>query len=106
MTSLTAKGLLMCGMALALVACAGSRSSSPTAPDGMTAARSGDGAVSAKDADPADPKPQDGEEKVTICHVPPGNPENAHDITIGASAVPAHLANHEGDHVGPCSPPA
>ena len=31
--------------------------------------------------------------KVTICHIPPGNPENAHEITVGASAVPAHLAH-------------
>jgi ABC-type sugar transport system substrate-binding protein len=35
----------------------------------------------------------DPEEKVTICHIPPGNPENAHEITVGASAVPAHLAH-------------
>ena len=33
------------------------------------------------------------EEKVTVCHVPPGNPANAHFITIGASAVPAHTEN-------------
>ena len=32
-------------------------------------------------------------EKVTICHIPPGNPENAHLITVGAPAVPAHLAH-------------
>jgi hypothetical protein len=47
------------------------------------------------------------QEKVTICHIPKGNPSNAHDITVGASAVPAHLAH--GDTVGPCvtgpSPP-
>jgi hypothetical protein len=43
-----------------------------------------------------------GVEKVTICHVPPGNPENAHTITIGEPAVKHHLANHEGDHIGPC----
>ncbi len=43
----------------------------------------------------------DPEEKVTICHIPPGNPENAHTITVGASAVPAHIANH-GDSVGEC----
>jgi hypothetical protein len=30
------------------------------------------------------------EPKITICHVPPGNPENAHLITIGQSAWPAH----------------
>jgi len=43
-----------------------------------------------------------GEDKVTICHIPPGNPENAHTIVVGASAVPAHVENH-GDSVGECS---
>lgn len=40
------------------------------------------------------------EDKVTICHVPPGNPDNAHTIVVGAQAVPAHL-NH-GDFEGEC----
>jgi hypothetical protein len=49
-------------------------------------------------------------EKVTICHIPPGNPANAHEITIGAPAVDAHIRNH-GDYLGacrpdPCLPPA
>ncbi len=30
---------------------------------------------------------------VTICHIPPGNTGNAHTITVGAAAVPAHLAH-------------
>ena len=34
-----------------------------------------------------------GEPQVTICHVPPGNPANAHRITVGESAVSAHLAH-------------
>ena len=42
----------------------------------------------------------DPDEKVTICHIPPGNPENAHEITVGASAVPAHLAH--GDRLFTC----
>jgi hypothetical protein len=42
-----------------------------------------------------------GRQKVTICHVPPGNPGNAHTITIGAPAVPAHLAH--GDATGACA---
>src|SRR5262245_5047560 len=41
-------------------------------------------------------------QKCTICHVPPGNPPNAHTITIGCSAVDAHLKNHPGDCLGPC----
>jgi len=43
-----------------------------------------------------------GQSKVTICHVPPGNPDNRHTITVGAPAVPAHLAH--GDTIGPCAP--
>ena len=35
-----------------------------------------------------------------MCHVPPGNPGNAHTICINASAVPAHLAN--GSVLGAC----
>lgn len=41
-----------------------------------------------------------GEEKVTICHIPPGNPDNAHTIVVGAPAVPAHLDH--GDTLGEC----
>ncbi len=39
-------------------------------------------------------------QRATICHRPPGNPANSHTITIGASAVPAHMAH--GDAPGPC----
>jgi hypothetical protein len=38
--------------------------------------------------------------KVTLCHIPPGNPENAHTIRVSENAVPAHLAN--GDTLGEC----
>jgi len=41
--------------------------------------------------------------KTTICHVPPGNPANAHTLCIGNAAVPAHLRNHDGDSLGPCA---
>ena len=41
--------------------------------------------------------------KTTICHVPPGNPANAHTLCIGNPAVPHHLANHP-DYLGPCKP--
>jgi Tol biopolymer transport system component len=46
----------------------------------------------------------DGNEKITICHIPPGNPENAHEITISVNALPAHLAH--GDYEGACVPVA
>ncbi|SFT46852.1 hypothetical protein SAMN05216474_0727 [Lishizhenia tianjinensis] len=38
---------------------------------------------------------------VTICHIPPGNPNNPITITINANALQTHL-NH-GDNIGPCS---
>ncbi|HNB50581.1 MAG TPA: DUF5666 domain-containing protein [Anaerolineales bacterium] len=50
---------------------------------------------------PTGTPPPIGDDKVTICHIPPGNPGNAHTITVGASAVDAHLAH--GDHLGPCT---
>ena len=40
------------------------------------------------------------ESKATICHRPPGNPSNAHTISVGESAVPAHIAH--GDSRGSC----
>jgi hypothetical protein len=45
--------------------------------------------------DPADTK------KTTVCHIPPGNPANAHTICVGNDAVPAHLDH--GDFVGTCA---
>jgi hypothetical protein len=39
--------------------------------------------------------------KTVVCHVPPGNPGNAHTIIVGNAAVPAHLAH--GDYLGECS---
>ncbi len=47
-----------------------------------------------------EPSPLAGENKVTICHIPPGNPGNAHTLSIDSSAVPAHLGH--GDTLGPC----
>ncbi len=38
--------------------------------------------------------------KVDLCHVPPGNPGNAHTISISVSAVSSHLAH--GDVLGAC----
>ena len=39
--------------------------------------------------------------KVTICHFPPGNRANAHEIRVGEPAVRAHVEQH-GDRVGGC----
>lgn len=38
--------------------------------------------------------------KVLVCHIPPGNPANAHTICISPHAVPAHLAH--GCTLGSC----
>ena len=40
------------------------------------------------------------EEKITICHYPPGNNNNPQEIEIPLSAWPAHQAH--GDKLGPC----
>lgn len=39
-------------------------------------------------------------DKVTICHIPPGNPDNAHTIRVSENAVDAHLDH--GDTLGKC----
>jgi hypothetical protein len=39
--------------------------------------------------------------KVSICHIPPGNPSNFHTISVSENAVQGHLDH--GDLVGPCS---
>ncbi len=46
------------------------------------------------------PDEKDGKNKITICHIPPGNPENAHLITVGEPAVLAHIAH--GDTLEEC----
>jgi hypothetical protein len=40
-------------------------------------------------------------QKVAVCHIPPGNPANAHTICISENGVPAHLAH--GCHLGACA---
>lgn len=59
--------------------------------------------VDIRACDPANAK------KTTICHVPPGNPDNAHTLCVGNAAVRAHVDH--GDSIGacvseqPCMPP-
>ena len=38
---------------------------------------------------------------VTICHIPPGNPDHPQTITVAAHAIPVHLAH--GDTLIPCA---
>lgn len=42
-----------------------------------------------------------GKEKEAVCHIPPGNPDNAHTISVSANAVDAHLGH--GDYLGECA---
>ena len=42
-----------------------------------------------------------GSQKIKICHIPPGNPNNAHTITISKSAWDAHKTH--GDYKGKCN---
>jgi hypothetical protein len=62
-----------------------------------------------------DCSPNPNNQKVIICHLPPGNPQNAQTICIDPSALPAHvieykptsnpcLGHHSGCHLGPCDP--
>lgn len=39
------------------------------------------------------------ERKVDVCHFPPGNPENAHVISISVNALDAHLSENHDDFV-------
>ena len=55
--------------------------------------------VVASDRD-EDVKTDSGKKKVTLCHRPPGNPANAHTISVGEPAKAAHLRH--GDQLGAC----
>lgn len=41
-----------------------------------------------------------GNDKIVICHYPPGNPDNPQTISISVNALEAHLAH--GDQIGVC----
>lgn len=56
-----------------------------------------------------------GQVKVNVCHLPPGNPANMQEICISVSALDAHIlefkpannpcmGHHSGCHIGPCDP--
>ena len=93
-------------LGLTLGACDGAADpgSTTTASDALVAALAAchlnDGSVD-KTAEIRACTPAEEHHKTTICHIPPGNPANAHTLCIGNQAVPAHLENH-GDYLGPC----
>ncbi len=53
--------------------------------------------------DNADPQADNQNEKVTYCHVPPGNADNGHVITTSVRAVSPGHTNHPGDIIPPFS---
>lgn len=59
------------------------------------------GSTAGGGASNADPRSENENEKITYCHVPPGNPANGHAITTSVNAIdPGHL-NHSGDVIPP-----
>jgi hypothetical protein len=42
-------------------------------------------------------------QKVNICHIPPGNPNNPQTLSISINGVASHLTNHSGDALGTCT---
>lgn len=91
---------LASSLALALLGCTSSSSSPPEADQSMYLTGSEEAAVTHPDGTVTCTNPK----KVLICHIPPGNPANAHDICVGEPAVVAHEARH-GDSVGACDAP-
>lgn len=77
-------------LALVMAACTASQSSDEQLLSGTCQVNVPD----PRACDPTDTK------KTTVCHIPPGNPDNAHTICVGNAAVPAHLDH--GDFVGTC----
>jgi hypothetical protein len=71
-----------------------------TAPDATSVQKLSDMGCTVNAPDPRACDPAD-TKKTTICHIPPGNPDNAHTICVGNAAVPAHLDH--GDFLGTCS---
>ena len=39
-------------------------------------------------------------DKITICHIPPGNVDNCHEITISMNALQTHLNHHDTFYCG------
>jgi hypothetical protein len=87
--------LLSTVVALALASCTGVVSSQTQA-EGSLPQTCQANVPDPRACDPADTS------KTTVCHIPPGNPANAHTICIGNAAVAKHLDKH-GDFLGTCS---
>ncbi|MFN8393527.1 MAG: T9SS type A sorting domain-containing protein [Bacteroidia bacterium] len=42
-------------------------------------------------------------QKITICHIPPGNGGNPQTLCVAANAVSQHVPGHSGDYLGACN---
>ncbi|RYH20521.1 hypothetical protein EON65_23175, partial [archaeon] len=62
------------------------------------------GTVDGDDDDDIVDNDKNNPKKVTICHVPKGNPANAHTIVVSENAAKAHIGRHGGDYYGVCNP--
>lgn len=80
---------------VALVACTGESPLATGADEAISARETSNATSLAASAQGA------AEPKVTICHVPPGNPDNAHEITVAEASLPAHFPH--GDTLGTCA---
>jgi hypothetical protein len=85
--------LIFCGV---LVSCVDSKVDD----ESMYLTGTEESAVTGANGQPACTNPK----KELVCHIPPGNPDNAHEICVGKPAVEPHQEHH-GDYLGPCVPP-
>jgi hypothetical protein len=88
--------LRCCLLSLALLAAGCGPEAPGNSPDEALAAAASDALHGAGAADGG----QVGAGKVAVCHVPPGNPANAHTIVVGEPALSAHVRH--GDPLGAC----
>ena len=86
------RSLLLCS---AVVACVDTTGED----DSMYLTGTEEAAVTLANGQPACTNPK----KELVCHIPPGNPDNEHEICVGKAAVDAHVQHH-GDLLGPCAP--
>jgi hypothetical protein len=94
------KGLTLSSAAAGVFLFAGCIASGNPQDDATAAARASGTPGAAAEAAP-DSGAGGGTTKVTLCHIPPGNPANMHTITVGEPAVQAHLGH--GDKLGACA---
>jgi hypothetical protein len=85
--------LIAAGVVAAAVACGNGGGTGSTQQSVETDCLAGQ--PDARACDPANTK------KTTICHIPPGNPANAHTLCVGNASVEAHVAH--GDQLGACA---